>query len=206
MRVRTIIRTLLRKPTIWFCDLWTTDSSISLMRRCNHIQLSVPELKKIISTIKSKPGCKLLVFGVGNDSLLWTYLNKNGHTTFLEDNQQWLETVKTRDKITDIHLVDYATQCSQWKELLSSPQRLGMSLPEDLQQPWNIILVDAPAGWYDTAPGRMKSIYQSSLYIRPAVDIFVHDCDREIERKYCDEYLKPQRMVEQIEKLRHYHF
>ena len=206
MRIRTIIRTLLRKPSIWLCDIMTTGLSISLMRRCNHIQLSVSELKKIIGTIKSKENCKMLIFGVGNDSMLWATLNRKGNTVFLEDNQQWLDTVTTRDNITDVHLVDYETQCLQWKELLNTPDKLDMCLPEVLQQSWNIILVDAPAGWYDTAPGRMKSIYQSSLFIRPSVDIFVHDCNREIEQQYCDTYLKPKHMVEQIEKLRHYHF
>jgi len=50
----------------------------------------------------------------------------------------------------------------------------------------------------------MKSIRFASRVIAVNGDVFVHDCDREVERAFCDRLLEPRNLVEEIGRLRHY--
>ena len=180
------------------------------MRWLNEIQLSDEQLNAISTVIKTKKSCKLLVFGLGNDSVFYTYLNRGGTTIFLEDNKSWFQHVIKRSKRIVAYLVNYDTKRSDWRMLLKSPSLLNMALPNDVErEEWDVILVDGPAGWNDQTPGRMKSIYLSSRLIKNSGDIFVHDCNREIEDIYCNKYLKKENLKIEIKAkvgcLRHYH-
>ena len=70
---------------------------------------------------------------------------------------------------------------------------LSLDLPDIVRNTkWDIILVDAPAGWGDKHPCRMKSIYEAyNLPKSQNVDIFVHDSERKIETQYCNYFLDP---------------
>lgn len=67
---------------------------------------------------------------------------------------------------------------------------------------WDLIMVDAPTGYYDEAPGRMTAIYTAGMMARNredggTTDVFVHDVNREVEDKFsraflCDAYMKKQ--------------
>jgi IRX15/IRX15L/GXM len=180
-----------------------SDSNISKMRELNEIQLSSEQLQVIIKAVKSTPSCRLLVFGLGNDSMFWSKLNRGGLTVFLEDNKDWLEKITRRSKRITAFLVHYNTQRKDWKKLLESPSLLNMSLPNEVKrEKWDVILVDGPEGWKDFHPGRMKSIYLSSRLIKDPGHIFVHDCDREIEDAYCNHFLKKKNMKMEIAGLR----
>ena len=62
---------------------------------------------------------------------------------------------------------------------------LRVDLPNDIRDiNWDIILVDAPAGYGNDMPCRMKSIYESYELSNDSTDILVHDCEREIEDMY----------------------
>ena len=94
---------------------------------------------------------------------------------------------------------------------MATPKLLELPLPGDvLEKKWDIILVDAPGGWNDETPGRMQSIYMSSKLIKTKGEIFVHDCEREIEDIYCNKYLKVENLIQEIKTfkgnrfLRHY--
>ena len=180
------------------------------MRRSNNIQLSVEQLKYISMAVKEKAPCKLLIFGLGNDSVFWFKLNRGGVTIFLEDNKDWLQRITKRSKYLTAFLVNYNTQVNDWKMLLESPSLLDMDVPNNVEkEEWNFILVDAPHGFNDQSPGRMKSIYLSSRLIKNSGDIFVHDCDREVEDNYCNNFLKKENLKIEIKApigfLRHYH-
>ena len=87
--------------------------------------------------------------------------------------------------------VNYNTRITDWKTLLEYPSLLDMTLPGYVEEEeWDVIFVDAPGGWNDQTPGRMKSIYLSSRLVKNSYDIFVHDCNREVEDIYCNKYLK----------------
>ncbi|CAH1442628.1 unnamed protein product [Lactuca virosa] len=59
-------------------------------------------------------------------------------------------------------------------------------------------MVDAPTGYHDEAPGRMKAIYTAGLMARNReegeTDVFVHDVNRVVEDEFskvflCEGYL-----------------
>ena len=183
--------------------------NITEMKKANNIILSPKQLQFISKTILKKKKCKLLVFGLGNDSDYWNRLNRNGLTIFLEDNEKWMEKITSRINNIKAFKVDYKTKRKNWKELLDSPDLLDLELPDEVaNNKWDVILVDAPAGWSGNKPGRMKSIFLSSKLINKAGDVFVHDCNRQVEDIYSNKFLKKRNLNKEIKSLfgnlRHY--
>ncbi len=208
--LKKIVKYLVAWPSIELARLWPVHVCISMMIRLNEIQLSAEQLKAIVITVKEKVPCKLLIFGLGNDSIFWLKLNRGGVTIFLEDNNDWFQRVTSRSEDLKAFLVNYNTQRTDWKMLLESPSLLDMTLPSDVaKEEWDVILVDGPEGWGDQTSGRMKSIYLSSRLVRNSGAIFVHDCDREVEDIYCNRFLKHENLEREIRGpfglLRHYH-
>ncbi len=195
--------------SIELARIWPSDANISEMRKLNQIQLSLEELQEIINTVKSTANCRLLVFGLGNDSLFWSRLNRSGMTIFLEDDKNWLEKITKRSKRIKAFPVTYNTRREDWRSLRESPSLLDMDLPDEVEKDkWDVILVDGPAGWKDFHPGRMKSIYLSARLIRDSGHVFVHDCEREVENVYSNRFLKHENLKTEIKGpyglLRHY--
>jgi glucuronoxylan 4-O-methyltransferase len=141
----------------------------------------------------------LLIFGVGRDTSYWVDVNKEGRTAFLEDNEKWFEKIKKANSGLEVYFVNYDTKRRHWKKLLSDEKELIMDLPETITKTeWDIVLVDGPQGFHRNTPGRMKSIYMSKVLAKNGGDIFVHDCDRKIERVYCDKYLVKENLVNKV--------
>jgi uncharacterized protein (TIGR01627 family) len=176
----------------------------------NPQQLSTREYALIAENLFQRQPCNMLVFGVGNDSCLWMQINKMGNTVFLENEQNWLQKIQNQLPAIKVHLVSYNTLRSQWLALLSDSNEnaLYMDLPKDLMDtPWDIIFVDGPAGYDDTKPGRMKSIYMASLIAKlqnKNVAVFVHDCDRIVEATYCDTFFDKEELDRTLGRLRFY--
>lgn len=176
----------------------------------NPYQLSVQEYTLIAKTLWQKGSCNMLIFGVGNDSALWLGLNSEGNTIFLEDDENWLQYIRKQLSDINAYLVKYDTKRFQWKDLLKESNRnlLLMDLPGEIYDTkWDIIFVDAPAGYEDMKPGRMKSIYMASLLAyqhNNTVDVFVHDCDRIVEATYCTTFLGDEYLQTTLDRLRHY--
>jgi len=207
---KEFIKQNLARPSIILTGFWTSRFNILLMRKLNGIQLSTMQIKVICKTIKRKTPCKLLVFGLGNDSHFWSSLNQNGTTFFLEDNKDWFQKISKSSKNIKAFLVNYDTKRENWKSMLEDTSLLEMTLPDEVEkEAWDIILVDAPTGWNDQTPGRMKSIFLSSKLIKNSGDVFIHDCDREVEKTYCDKFLQKENLkteiIAPIGLLRHYH-
>ena len=81
-----------------------------------------------------------------------------------------------------------------------------MELDDDIRQiDWDFILVDAPTGYHPNKPGRMKSIYESFNLSdnSKSIDIFVHDCDREIEDTYTKYFFKDFEFIKEINDSKH---
>ena len=207
--IKKQLRHFFAGPSAELARLCPTHLSLSVMRWMYQIQLSVEQIDLIMKTIKSNSSCRFLVFGLGNDSLFWSTINREGLTVFLEDDQQWFENIIKRTPFLTAFLVQYGTRRGDWKKLFESPSLLQMALPKDVEKTeWDVILVDAPAGWGDQTPGRMKSIYAASLLAKKTGDIFVHDCEREVEDAYCRYFFKSENLKVEIEHpegwLRHY--
>ena len=180
------------------------DLSVSidnLKSRFKGIQLLKEELTLIIDNLVKIKSCKFLVFGLGNDSGMWMEVNKEGRTAFLEDQTEWFNKITASNPGIEAYLIKYPNNITQWKEVLDKPERLELKLPQKISNTkWDIILVDAPAGWQmiEEFAGRMSSIYMTKKLIKENGIIFVHDCDREIEGIYTNKYLKEDKFVQSV--------
>lgn len=176
---------------------------IAIEREKYKIQLTSLQLNSIVKTIGN--GCNFLVFGVGNDSPFWLEVNKKGKTIFIEDDEVWAEEVKSKCGGINIFMVNYNTERSNWEKLIDHPENLSLELNDEIKKTkWDVVLVDAPRGYEDNHPGRMKSIYQASILTKHRGHAFVHDCERQVEKAYTDKYLLKDNLIEEVTTLRHY--
>lgn len=167
------------------------------------IQLEPKQLYSIVKAIGD--GCCLLIFGLGNDTPFWLRVNKNGTTVFIEDNKLWVEKVKRMYPKVKYLFVKYNTKITQYRKLLNKTEKLNLKLSDEIRNiKWNVILVDAPQGFKNEHPGRMKSIYEASILTCKGGHVFVHDCHRDVEKVYADKYLLASNLFEEITTLRHY--
>jgi len=133
-------------------------------------QMTQLEYGVVAGALMAYAPCRLLVFGLGRDSELWTQINKGGETVFLEDTSEWF----FQPNNGTAYLVTYP----------------GLKIPEQVQgDEFDFVLVDAPMGYLPTHPGREESIAMAAKLCRRDGIVFVHDYNREPERKYCRSYL-----------------
>ncbi|KAI5661675.1 hypothetical protein M9H77_20998 [Catharanthus roseus] len=189
-------------------------------------QQTLKEISVTSKILEKKSPCNFLVFGLGHDSLMWNSLNYGGRTIFLEEDESWIEQIKTRFPMLESYHVTYDTKVNQANNLMevgkgtectsildprySMCQLALKGLPNEVYEiKWDLIMVDAPTGYYEDAPGRMSAIYTAGMMARNKEEggethVFVHDVNREVEDKFsraflCDGYLK-----KQVGRLRHF--
>ncbi|ERM99646.1 hypothetical protein AMTRI_Chr11g101400 [Amborella trichopoda] len=180
-------------------------------------QQTIKEISITSSVLLQKSPCNFLIFGLGHDSLLWSSLNYNGRTVFLEEDKAWIQQITQKIPNLEAYHLQYTTRVSEADELLKygeteecrrvqnprdSDCRLSIKgMPDELYEVnWDLIMVDAPTGYFSGAPGRMTAIYTAGMIARSRrdggeTDVFVHDCDRPVEDKYsmsflCEGYMK----------------
>ena len=164
-----------------------------------NVQLEAGELRPIVTAIREVPRCALLVFGCGNDSPFWESVNRGGTTAFLEDDPDWVSKARAKLATATVYSVQYGTKVAEWPRLLDSPVELAMDLPVEVTScRWDVVLVDAPAGYNGTKPGRMKSIYAASKLVAPGGRVFVHDCHRPAEHAFTSRYLGDDRLFIEV--------
>ncbi len=206
-RFLDLLRRTAFRPILYLCTVKTGIIRVTLMKIAYNICMRPSEILCIARIIKARCPCRLLVFGLGNDSLFWSLLNRCGETVFLEDHPVWFSRVTSLNQSINAFLIEYNTILIEWHELLAHPEYLRMDFPEDIgKNSWDVILVDGPVGWKNTAPGRMKSIFAAGNLRTSSADVFVHDCNRKMEQVYSDRYLGRDNLVRQVGKLRHYRF
>ncbi|MDR3470403.1 MAG: glycosyltransferase [Devosia sp.] len=164
-----------------------------------NVQLTAAELGAVVKAIRERPHCRLLVFGCGNDTPFWEQVNAGGETAFIEDDPRWAATARDALQTSTVYLVDYGTRLAEWRVLLDAPHRLLMAFPpEILERPWDVVLVDGPAGHEASSPGRMKSIYGAANLVGEGGVVFVHDSEREVEAAFAAKYLGDERMIARV--------
>jgi uncharacterized protein (TIGR01627 family) len=163
-------------------------------------QMTEEEYRYISTFLGNK---NFLIFGTGFDSELWRYSNKDGVTLFLEHNDQWIL------NSNDTYKVKYTTHKKRDSQRLlelykqNITNELNIDLPDIvLNTNWDIILVDSPEGGKNCHPGRMQSIYAAKHLSKLGTEIFIHDCDREVEDIYSKTMFN--NLIKQLTKLRHY--
>lgn len=162
----------------------------------NPQQMTIAEYSAVAEELARRRGCKLLVFGCGNDSPLWAELNAGGFTLFVEDCPDWASRVEAKLPAGDqVEVVthDYGTFVAQYAEDLDrialgwSPPSLP---PAVWRSAWDVILIDGPAGFRDDLPGRVVPIHAAAMLQKnPGWRVFVHDVDRPLESHACRLYL-----------------
>ncbi|KAA8536600.1 hypothetical protein F0562_029078 [Nyssa sinensis] len=181
-------------------------------------QQTLKEISVTSKVLEKKSPCNFLVFGLGHDSLMWTALNYGGRTIFLEEDDAWIEQIKRRFPMLESYHVTYDSKMNQANDLMevakgeecsavvdprdSMCQLALKALPSEIYEiKWDLIMVDAPTGYHNEAPGRMTAIYTAGMMARNRedgeTDVFVHDVNREVEDKFseaflCDGYMKKQ--------------
>jgi hypothetical protein len=168
-----------------------------IFQRCYNekILLSHYQAKIIASAIRARgPGCRLLVFGLGNDTGLWLKLNELGTTLFMETDPGWVETARAAHPGLPFCMmptfgITVATSGGLTRHILEA-----LEMPEMLRgSTWDVILVDAPPGFLDETPGRAVSIYWAAQLAAASADIFVDDYNRALERHFADLYIRQAR-------------
>ncbi|KAG7015877.1 Glucuronoxylan 4-O-methyltransferase 3, partial [Cucurbita argyrosperma subsp. argyrosperma] len=181
-------------------------------------QQTLKEISVSARVLERKSPCNFLVFGLGHDSLMWTALNHGGRTVFLEEDKAWIDQIQERVPSLEAYNVQYDTKVHQAEELMkmgmeeecktvgdprfSKCQLALKGFPTEIyDMEWDLIMVDAPTGYFNEAPGRMSAIYTAGLMARNRqegdTDVFVHDVDRVVEDKFsmaflCEGYLRKQ--------------
>ncbi|XP_050209989.1 glucuronoxylan 4-O-methyltransferase 1 [Mercurialis annua] len=195
-----------------------TTSTITPQQTLKEISISAKILEK-------KSPCNFLVFGLGHDSLMWNTLNYGGRTIFLEEDEAWISQIKRRFPILESYHVRYDSKVNQADNLMevgkgiectslmdprfSMCQLALKGLPNEVYEiKWDLIMVDAPTGYYEDAPGRMSAIYSVGMMARNREDgeteVFVHDVNREVEDKFSKAFLCEGYMKKQEGRLRHF--
>ncbi|CAL0308184.1 unnamed protein product [Lupinus luteus] len=189
-------------------------------------QQTLHEISLSARVLEQKSPCNFLVFGLGYDSLMWTSLNYGGRTIFLEEDKSWIEKIQHKFPALESYHVVYDTKLYQADELMknamedeeckkvidprySKCQLSHKGFPSAVYDiEWDVVMVDAPKGYFDEAPGRMSAIYTAGLIARNRkdgeTDVFVHDVDRKVEDNFSKAFLCESYLREQEGRIRHF--
>ncbi|XP_022725568.1 glucuronoxylan 4-O-methyltransferase 1-like [Durio zibethinus] len=183
------------------------------------------EISVTAKVLEKKSPCNFLVFGLGHDSFMWSSLNYGGRTVFLEEDEAWIEQIRRRFPMLESYHVTYDSKVNQAESLMdvgrgpectavgdpkySMCQLALKGLPSEVYEiKWDLIMVDAPTGHYEEAPGRMTAIYTAGMMARNReegeTDVFVHDVNRVVEDKFSMAFLCQGYMKKQEGRLRHF--
>lgn len=168
-------------------------------------QQTFDEISVAARVLEKRSPCNFLVFGLGHDSLMWSALNHGGRTVFLEEDRAWMDKIRGRFPDLESYHAVYKTKVREADDLLKlrsekectavgdarnskCPLTL-MDLPAVFYETeWDLIMVDAPTGYFADAPGRMGAIYTAGMVARARkhgeTDVFVHDVDRVVEDEF----------------------
>lgn len=193
-------------------------------------QQSLSEIKITFDVLRSigRP-CNFLVFGLGHDSLMWQSFNPRGTTLFLEEDPKWVQTVLKDAPDLHAHTVQYRTQLREADHLISwyrtepacfpakaylrgnEDCKLALhNLPEEVYETeWDLIMIDAPKGYFAEAPGRMAAIFSAAVMARNRkgsgeTHVFLHDVDRKVEKMFAEEFLCRKYKVNGVGRLWHF--
>ncbi|XVE74772.1 hypothetical protein DITRI_Ditri12bG0044700 [Diplodiscus trichospermus] len=192
-------------------------------------QQNLGEISVTFDVLKKRSPCNFLVFGLGYDSLMWTSLNPHGNTIFLEEDPKWVQSVLKDAPSLHAHPVKYRTQlkeadyllshyrsepnCYPSKAYLRGNEKCKLALtgfPDEFYDTeWDLIMIDAPRGYFPEAPGRMAAIFSAAVMARNrkgsgVTHVFLHDVDRKVEKVFAGEFLCRKYLVKSVGRLWHF--
>lgn len=158
----------------------------------NRGQMTADEYRAMFDEIQSRAPSRVVIFGCGRDSFLWSMANVGGETLFLEHDMRWIASAegdcKARGQPFQCALVKYTTTLADWAELIDKHEMLEVPFIRQFA-PADVVLVDGPQGEGPRAHGRMQSIFMASQIRAPGGTVCVHDMHRRVETVYGERYL-----------------
>ncbi|KAL8121357.1 hypothetical protein AgCh_018190 [Apium graveolens] len=193
-------------------------------------QQSKAEIKLAYDVLRERAPCNFLVFGLGLDSQMWHAFNPGGKTLFLEEDPKWWEKVLQEAPFLNGKYIEYRTQLKEADQLFNSYKfepdcdpakgiplkenekcKLALNmLPDEVYDTeWDLIMIDAPKGYFPEAPGRMAAIYSAAVMARNrkgqgGTHVYLHDVDRKTEKTYAEEFLCKKNLVKGEGRLWHF--
>ncbi|XP_055807530.1 probable methyltransferase At1g27930 [Solanum dulcamara] len=192
-------------------------------------QQNINEIRISFDVLKNRTPCNFLVFGLGHDSQMWASFNSRGNTLFLEEDPKWVETILKDAPFLHADTVKYRTMLSEADELVEHYHKepdcsakksfirgnhgcklaLDMLPDEIYNKEWDLIMIDAPRGYFAEAPGRMAAIYSAAVMARNrkgkgVTHVFLHDVDRKVEKIYAELFLCRKNLVKGVGRLWHF--
>ncbi|RZC86877.1 hypothetical protein C5167_030233 [Papaver somniferum] len=160
---------------------------------------------------------------------MWAAFNPRGTTLFLEEDPEWVQTVLKDASFLHAHTVTYRTELHEADDLIKSYRNVPSCLPgnayvngntgcklaltnlpdEVYDKEWDLIMIDAPKGYFPEAPGRMGAIWTAAVMARnrkgPGVThVFLHDVNRKVEKMFAMEFLCEKYLVKSVGRLWHF--
>ena len=126
----------------------------------------------------------MLVFGLAYDSELWSALTYH-NTYFVEDNLEYIEVARVDP--SRIFQYDYGDITVSQSFSTTDAELEAWPLPTGLAEkaPFDIILIQGPASYNKSCPGRLLPIFWASQVLsKPGSVIYVDDSRRPLE-SYC---------------------
>lgn len=150
--------------------------------------MSAAKIEMIAGAIGNRsPGCNLLVFGLGHDSVFWHKLNSEGYTQFIEHSAEWMERITSMYPDLNATIFDYSPVTVR-RSLRSPISVLRKAKPPEtlMNREWDVIIIDAPSGNRMHQPGRALPIAWAAQIAKSSTHIFVDDYNRDVERMFSD--------------------
>ncbi|KAJ6694993.1 POLYSACCHARIDE BIOSYNTHESIS PROTEIN [Salix koriyanagi] len=103
--------------------------------------------------------------------------------------------------------------CSPSKAYLRGNYKCKLALtglPDEVyDKEWDLIMIDAPKGYFPEAPGRMAAIFSAVVMARGrkgsgVTHVFLHDVDRRVEKMFAEEFLCRKYLVKAVGRLWHF--
>lgn len=164
----------------------------------------------IEARLRLRSPCRMLVFGALDDAEQLANLNLGGLTCFVDDDAEKVGAFVS-DAGALAYEVSYDGRLANWQNVLqqysSGENPFRLVLPKEVEANlWDVILVDAPAGYTWSSPGRVESIHAACRLARLSVrtDVFIHDCQRPVEAIVSGFFFGRDCLIAQVGSLRHY--
>lgn len=155
----------------------------------NGIQIAKSVIDDIIDECLDK-NLKILVFGLGYDSMLWYNMGK-GNVYFVESNRSYID---LNPDIPKSNIIEYNYKnITVEKSFDMSIENINSyPIPEHLSQlaPFDVIIIDGPPGYSENRPGRLLPIYWTKHHLsKKGTIVYVDDSKRKLESHCINRFL-----------------